>query len=84
MGESAGTEGDPACRASTAALTLLFWSLAEETGRPVPMLHPGWAQTDMGGPDADLPVADSAAGMLRVIASGATGFRARDGTAIAW
>jgi NAD(P)-dependent dehydrogenase (short-subunit alcohol dehydrogenase family) len=34
-------------------------------------LHPGWAQTDMGGEKATVPVADSVAGMLRVVA-GAT------------
>lgn len=84
MGESRGNDGDHAYRASKAALNMAFLSLGEEIGRPVLMLHPGWAQTDMGGPDADLPVAQSVAGMLTLIAEGATGFRAWDGTPIAW
>jgi hypothetical protein len=32
-------------------------------------LHPGWAQTDMGGGNATVPVADSVAGLLGVVAS---------------
>jgi hypothetical protein len=30
-------------------------------------LHPGWAQTEMGGADATVPVADAVAGLLRVV-----------------
>lgn len=51
-------------------------------------LHPGWVQTDMGGPNADLTPPQSVSGMRRVLA-GLTrndngSFHNHDGTPIAW
>ena len=51
-------------------------------------LHPGWVRTDMGGPNADVPVTDSVAGMRRVIAGreafASGGFFDYRGQALAW
>jgi NAD(P)-dependent dehydrogenase (short-subunit alcohol dehydrogenase family) len=51
-------------------------------------LHPGWVRTDMGGPNADVAVEDSVAGLRRVIAERAAhpggGFFDWRGQPIAW
>ena len=62
--------GSYAYRASKAALNMFNRSLAHELAREgftCLVLHPGWVQTDMGGPRATTPVADSVAGLLRVL-----------------
>lgn len=51
-------------------------------------LHPGWVRTDMGGPNADVDVDTSVAGMRRVIAEAVAypggGFYDYRGQSLAW
>jgi NAD(P)-dependent dehydrogenase (short-subunit alcohol dehydrogenase family) len=51
-------------------------------------LHPGWVRTDMGGPNADVAVADSIAGLRAVLADRAAypggGFYDWRGQRLAW
>jgi NAD(P)-dependent dehydrogenase (short-subunit alcohol dehydrogenase family) len=63
--------GYVAYRASKAALNAAWRALAlgwRERQVTLVLLHPGWVQTDMGGPQAPLPVEESVTGMRRVIA----------------
>lgn len=60
-----------AYRASKTALNMLNRTLALELagkGFTAVVINPGWVQTRMGGPLAPVPVAESVAGILRVIA----------------
>ncbi|HEV3237181.1 MAG TPA: SDR family oxidoreductase [Gemmataceae bacterium] len=64
------TGGHVIYRSSKAALNMAMKTLAIEVrkrGIIVAVLHPGWVQTDMGGPQAPLKPADSIRGMLKVI-----------------
>ncbi|MCC7060006.1 MAG: SDR family oxidoreductase [Burkholderiaceae bacterium] len=51
-------------------------------------LHPGWVRTDMGGPNAEVEIVDSIAGMRRVIAEALAypggGFYDYRGQSLAW
>jgi len=51
-------------------------------------LHPGWVQTDMGGPNAEISVADSASGLKRILQSAGPAqsgqFLEYDGSPIPW
>lgn len=59
-----------AYRSSKAGLNAAVKSLSidlKALGISTVLLHPGWVQTDMGGPSAPLKPAESVAGMRRVI-----------------
>jgi NAD(P)-dependent dehydrogenase (short-subunit alcohol dehydrogenase family) len=77
-------------RASKAALNSLLKDTAITlAGKAVCVsLHPGWVQTDMGGPGADIDVATSVAGMRRLLAAlrpaDNGGFFNHDGQPLAW
>ncbi|MEI2300936.1 SDR family oxidoreductase [Ensifer sp. MJa1] len=84
-------DGDYAYRCSKAALNMATVKLAQDLkgdGISVVSLHPGWVQTDMGGREAVVSVATSAAGLKAIIDS--TGladsgsFRAYDGRWVSW
>lgn len=67
-------------RTSKVALNMLAKGLAEQAAGPrgiaVLALHPGWVQTEMGGPQAPLSVEQSVHGLADVVESaGGGGFR---------
>ena len=81
----------PSYCTSKAALDMLAMQVAHALaprGIAVAVLHPGWAQTDMGGAGADVTARDSVAGLLRLIddADASKPLQLRDwrGEAIAW
>lgn len=72
-------------RSSKAAQNMLAKGIAEQDAKArdiaVLSLHPGWVQTDMGGPNAHLTVAESVTGLADVIAgAGGAGYRYVDYT----
>jgi len=59
-----------AYRASKAAVNKVVQGLATDLqaeGIVAIAVHPGWVRTDMGGAGADIPVEESAAGIIRLI-----------------
>ena len=78
-------------RASKAAVNSIMKSMGVDLGKRgvvAVALHPGWVRTDMGGKHADVEVADSAAGLCKVIdrltIDDAGAFIAYDGTRMPW
>ena len=62
--------GDYSYRSSKAALNAVSVSMAKDLaqdGVTVVALHPGWVQTDMGGPNALIDVVTSATGLKAVL-----------------
>ena len=77
-------------RASKAALNSVVKdaSLVMSPQALVAVFHPGWVQTDMGGPGADIPVPRSAQDLRQSLEtlppSSNGGFFNHDGTPLAW
>lgn len=78
-------------RTSKAGLNMLVAALAADLrgeGLMTLALHPGWARTDMGGPNATVEPRDSVAGMRQVIAAmtpeRSGRFYAFDGNPLPW
>ena len=78
-------------RVSKAAVNAMMRSMGldlKDRGIIAVPLHPGWARTDMGGPNAQISPSESAAGVRQVIArlvpADAARFWAFDGSEMPW
>lgn len=91
MSEGIIDEGNYAYCISKSGLNMASAKLAFHHGGEglcVLALHPGWVQTDMGGPEATLDVSISAANLIRLITTATARdngtFRNHDGQPIGW
>ncbi len=89
MTEGLDPDGDHAYRMSKAALNMAGRKLAYDDPELIYLLlHPGWIRTEMGGPDAELDVTASAAGLIDRIGAArredSGSFQTWDGQPIAW
>ncbi len=91
IAESSPNSASYAYRTSKAAVNMAMHVFAEEVRPrevPVILLHPGWVQTDMGGPNAAIDAATSAAGIRNVLAQSGMAETGRlfayDGREIPW
>ncbi len=66
-------------RTSKCTQNMLAKGIAEQDANPrgiaVLSLHPGWVQTDMGGPNAKITVEESARGLADVVENASGGYR---------
>ncbi len=81
--------GAYAYRASKSALNMINRSFAIDNKDLISVvLHPGWVQTDMGGPNAEITTEESVRGMIAVAekltAQDSGGFRDHTGKVIPW
>jgi len=86
-----GSGGSYIYRSSKAALNAVMKSAAIDLaprGMKVAILHPGWVQTDMGGPNAEITVAESVSRMREILgtitAENSGTFFDIDGSIIPW
>jgi NAD(P)-dependent dehydrogenase (short-subunit alcohol dehydrogenase family) len=88
VAEGLDADGDYAYRCSKAALNIATAKLAFDYRLIFLALHPGWVKTDMGGPEAEMAVAQSAQGLRAVIAQATAdmsgSLRDFNGNKIAW
>ena len=86
-----GSGGAYIYRSSKAALNAVGVSLARDLVNErilTLILHPGWVLTDMGGPNAEITVAESVTAMLKTLDAASPGDNGRfidiDGSTIPW
>lgn len=88
IGDASGSQGW-VYRVSKAALNMAVKAAScQYRHATFAVLHPGWVQTDMGGPNAQVAVDKSVAGMLKVVGAlkpeESGSFHNYDGTPLPW